>query len=103
MNKSMSSIEVGERLRLAREGVGLSQAKAAESLGAARTTLVAIEQGQRKIKITELQQLARAYKTTVNSILRAEAIQVDLVPRFRKLVGASDDAAEKAVRLLTDL
>ena len=76
--------ELGERLRIARESVKLTQAGAAAGIKVARTTLVAMEQGQRRIRIDELQQLAKLYKTSVNAILRHEAIFTDLAPKFRK-------------------
>ena len=73
------------------------------TLRVARTTLVAMEQGRRRVRIDELQQLARLYGTSVNAVLRREAVHVDFVPRFRKLVTANDESAERAARLLTDL
>jgi Zn-dependent peptidase ImmA (M78 family)/DNA-binding XRE family transcriptional regulator len=99
----MSPIEIGERLRIAREGTGRKQADAAAALDIARTTLVAIEQGQRRVRIGELQQLAKLYGTSVNTLLRKEAIQVDLTPQFRKLNVRLDDAVERAAQLLSDL
>ena len=90
-------------MRLAREGAGINQAAAATALDIARTTLVAIEQGKRRAKMPELQRLAHLYDTSVNAMLRQESIHVDLVPRFRKLVGASDNAADAAVTLMADL
>jgi Zn-dependent peptidase ImmA (M78 family)/DNA-binding XRE family transcriptional regulator len=95
--------DLGERLRIARESAGVTQADAALAIEVARTTLIAIEQGQRRIRMNELQQLARRYSTSVNALLRQEAIQVDLAPRFRKLFGTSDTAADSAAKLLADL
>jgi Zn-dependent peptidase ImmA (M78 family)/DNA-binding XRE family transcriptional regulator len=95
--------QIGERLRMAREAAGVTQATAASAIDAARTTIVAIEQGQRRVKIDELQKLARLYTTSVNALLRREAVHVDLVPRFRKLVGDADDAIATATQLITDL
>jgi Zn-dependent peptidase ImmA (M78 family)/DNA-binding XRE family transcriptional regulator len=95
--------EVGERLRVARDTAGFSQAIAAEKVNIARTTLVAIEKGDRRIRMGELRQLAQLYGTSVNAILRQEAIQVDLAPRFRKLASSSDSATDGAVTLLADL
>ena len=68
-----------------------------------RTTLVAIEQGQRRVRIEELQLLARNYKTSANALLRSEAVHVDLVPRFRKVMDTSDDTIDSVVALLADL
>jgi Zn-dependent peptidase ImmA (M78 family)/transcriptional regulator with XRE-family HTH domain len=99
----LSDTEIGERLRIARESAKLTQAAAAEGIGVARTTLVAIEKGQRRMRIDELQKLATAYGTSANAILRQEAVHLDMVPRFRKLQQSSGDAIEHAARLLNDL
>jgi Zn-dependent peptidase ImmA (M78 family)/DNA-binding XRE family transcriptional regulator len=95
--------DVGERLRIAREAFKITQADAAAAIEVARTTLVAIEQGQRKIRIQELQKLAQLYRTSVNALLRHEAVHVDLEPRFRKLPESGDSATEAAVQLMSDL
>ncbi len=102
-SERLTDTEIGERLRLARETANLTQADAAGLIGAARTTVVAIEQGKRRVQMDELQKLATAYRTSANAILRREAVYLDLVPRFRKLPGSGDDAVEQASRLLNDL
>ena len=102
-SEKMSDVDIGERLRIARELAKVTQASAAQSIGVARTTIIAIEQGQRRVKIDELQKLASMYCTSANAILRSEAVHLDLVPRFRKLPQSADDATEHAVRLLNDL
>jgi Zn-dependent peptidase ImmA (M78 family)/DNA-binding XRE family transcriptional regulator len=100
---NLQSAELGERLRMAREAVKLTQASAAAAIDMSRTTLVAIEKGQRRVRITELQQLAKLYGTTVNVILRQEAVQLNLLPKFRKLTGDTDPAVENAAKLLSNL
>ena len=95
--------EVGKRLQVARDAARIKQADAAAAINIARTTLVAIEQGQRRVKIGELQQLTRLYGTTVNALLRQESIHVDLEPRFRKLSDSNDAATETAVQLMANL
>jgi Zn-dependent peptidase ImmA (M78 family) len=102
-SERLTDHEIGERLRLAREGVKFTQAQAAEVIGAARTTIVAIEQGKRRIQMDELQKLATSYQTSANAILRREAVHLDMVPRFRKLDDSKDDDVERATRLLNDL
>lgn len=108
---TMSPADVGERLRIARDNANITQKDAADTINIARTTLVAIEKGQRRIRIDELQQLAKLYGTSVNALLRREAVHVDLVPRFRKpfvpsfqkppdgLDAAADGAADIMSRL----
>jgi Zn-dependent peptidase ImmA (M78 family) len=99
----LSDKEIGERLRLAREAAKLKQLEVAQAIEIARTTLVAIEQGQRRIKTDELQKLAALYGVSANSILRQESVHLDMVPRFRKLPQSGDSAIEDAARLLNDL
>jgi Zn-dependent peptidase ImmA (M78 family)/DNA-binding XRE family transcriptional regulator len=101
--EQLNPIELGERLRIAREAIDINQATAAAAIDVARTTIVAIEQGQRRVRMPELQRLAKLYGTSVNALLRQEAIQVDLAPRFRKLAGTGDDAVDAAAKLLADL
>src|SRR3979490_309459 len=96
----LSDIEIGERLRLAREIAKLTQEEAGAIIGAARTTIVAIEQGKRRVRIDELQKLSAAYGISANGILRREAIHLDMVPRFRKLPNSGEEAIESATRLL---
>jgi Zn-dependent peptidase ImmA (M78 family) len=101
--EGLAPSQMGERLRIAREAAGVTQATAASAIEVARTTIVAMEQGQRRIKIDELQKLAHLYGTSVNALLRREAVHVELVPRFRKLLGDGDDAIASATQLLADL
>ena len=96
-------VDVGARLRGAREAAGLTQTDVATDLRVARTTLVAMEQGRRRVRTDELQHLARLYGTSVNALLRREAVHVDLVHRFRKLWTASDESIERAACLMNDL
>ncbi len=79
-SERLTDTEIGERLRLAREAAKLTQAGAAGLIGAARTTVVAIEQGKRRVQMDELQKLAAAYRTSANAILRREAVHLDMVP-----------------------
>jgi Zn-dependent peptidase ImmA (M78 family) len=102
MTESLSPHEVGERLRIAREAVKVTQASAAAALDVARTTIVAIEQGQRHARLHELQRLSSLYGVSVNALLRREAVQVDLKPRFRR-TGEQDDGVQSAITLLTTL
>ncbi len=99
----MPPTEVGERLREARDRVKLKQAEAAEAVGLSRTTLVAIELGQRRVRIDELRKLANLYRMSINEMMRQEAIRADFTPKFRKLFQQEDDAVELAVKQLEDL
>lgn len=96
-------VEAGDRLRLARESADITQEVAAKAIGVARTTIVAIEKGERRVRMSELQQLAKLYRTSVNALLRREAVHVDLAPRFRKMDGNHNGATDAAAELLANL
>jgi Zn-dependent peptidase ImmA (M78 family)/DNA-binding XRE family transcriptional regulator len=100
--EQIDPVETGARLRIAREERQLTQAEAAAALKLARTTLVAIEQGQRRVRIDELQEFSKLYNTSVNALLRREAVHVDLAPKFRKLTSGSDSVRD-ATQVLADL
>ena len=94
--------DLGKRLRLARERAGLTQAQTADAIGAARTTLVAIEGGKRPVRMDELRRLAESYGESVNALTRPESAQVDLMPRFRRAVG-ENPAVREAGEVLSNL
>ncbi|MDO9001885.1 MAG: XRE family transcriptional regulator [Aquabacterium sp.] len=102
-NYELSQLELGERLRSARETANQTQDVAAKAAGLSRTTLVAIEKGQRAAKLMELQDLCRSYSVSVNSILRRESVHVDLVPRFRTLAETGEPCIDSAAKMLNDL
>lgn len=99
----ISDTELGERLRVARESAKVTQADAASVIGVARTTIIAIEQGQRRIRIDELQKLARRYGSNANALLRQEAVHLDLVPQFRRRFDTHGAEVERATQLLSNL
>lgn len=101
--EDVNVVDVGRRLRIARDAAGMTQARAAANIKVARTTLVAIEKGQRTVRVAELLPLAKLYGTSVNALLRRESVYIDLVPRFRKLRGCKDTASVEAAQLLADL
>lgn len=94
--------KLGERLRVARAARGLTQNDAANALSLARTTMVAIERGERQVRPEELIALSKLYGVSAHALLRDNAIHVDLVGQFRR--SASPTAAEhdgaEAVNLL---
>lgn len=101
--KKLNNTEIGRRLRVARESMNLTQANVAREINMARTTLISIEQGQRRIRINELQKLAALYKISANAILRDEVVCPDLVPRFRRLGQSTDTTVEEAIQILNVL
>lgn len=56
------------QLRRLRRALGLKQEDVARHMGVARTTIVGIEQGVRKIRVSELQRFAALYGVTVEEL-----------------------------------
>ena len=95
MTTSTISAEImGERLRAARSAANLTQEAAAASLGMARTTLVAIEKGQRPARPDELLAFSNLYGVSAGKLMSPDAIHVDIVAKFRRAEGRE---ASKAV------
>ncbi|MFN8475029.1 MAG: XRE family transcriptional regulator [Anaerolineae bacterium] len=73
---------LGRRLQQARQARGLTQQAAADHLGVARTTVTAIEKGERGIRPSELVRLAELYGRAVGEFTRqgepSEAFAVQL-------------------------
>jgi Zn-dependent peptidase ImmA (M78 family)/DNA-binding XRE family transcriptional regulator len=67
----MDPKRLGDLLQQARKKRGMTQADAAKVIDAARTTLVAIEKGERRLKPNELIKLARAYGRSISDFVRS--------------------------------
>lgn len=88
----ISSQQLGERLADARKRAKRNQADVADAIGVARTTLVAIEKGERRPNNAELIRLAEVLKTSVHDLLRATLVHTELSPRFRVAFGVDKKA-----------
>jgi len=89
----ISSQQLGERLADARKRARLTQAQVAERLSVARTTLVAIEKGERRPSNSELLALSEILSVSVNDLLREGYVRAEVSPRFRML-GADKGSPE---------
>lgn len=102
--ENMDPVELGKRLSKARNEAGFTQEKVATELGMARTTLVAIENGQRKIKPEELLELSSLFKVSANRLLRTKSLNIDLVAKFRQTVSKTANSTNlEAIKLLNKL
>ena len=68
---------VGDRLREARETLGLTQADVAGALGIPRTSVIAMEAGRRKVSGLELRRLARVYRRSIEWLLGEDTPAID--------------------------
>lgn len=65
-------LELAQRLREAREYVGLSQDEVAVALGLSRPAITNMESGTRKVEAIELERLSALYGRSVESLLSGE-------------------------------
>jgi Zn-dependent peptidase ImmA (M78 family)/DNA-binding XRE family transcriptional regulator len=84
---------LGRRLQAARQEKGATQADAAAALGMARTTLVAIEKGDRRVRPNELVALAQFYGRQVNELLRSTPPNEALSAQFRLALTAAPESS----------
>lgn len=93
---------VGRRLQEARKARGRTQQEAADQLGGARTTVVAIEKGERPIRPAELVRLAAHYGRTVGEFLReGQPVEAFAVQLRASLAPGPDSATEQQLAACT--
>jgi len=81
--------ELGRRIQQARKSRGVTQQQAAEYLGVARTTITAIEKGERRIQAEELTRLAAFLGTPISYFLRSASTGVDFSVQLRAVFAPS--------------
>jgi len=94
---------LGARLQEARKARRLTQQQAADSLGIARTTLVAIEKGERRVQDGELVRMAGLYGRQVNELLRRQLVTESFAVQFRAARSSSAAADDEQERQVAEL
>lgn len=74
---------LGARLQDARKVAGLTQHVVADHMEMARTTIVAIEKGERRVTVPELLAFAKLYSRHVSEFVSRRAVTESFVPQFR--------------------
>ncbi len=82
----ISSQQLGERIADARKRAKLTQAQLGGRLGVARTTVVAMEKGERRPSNAELVKCAETVGVTLHDLLREGLVRGEVSPRFRASV-----------------
>jgi Zn-dependent peptidase ImmA (M78 family)/DNA-binding XRE family transcriptional regulator len=80
---NMEPRALGARIREARESRGLTQQQLSDRMGVARTTIVAIEKGERRLKPKELVELAGTLGRSVSELLQRSAPVDSFVVQLR--------------------
>ncbi|MGH2560419.1 MAG: ImmA/IrrE family metallo-endopeptidase [Thermomicrobiales bacterium] len=73
--ESIDPAVIGGKLAVARKARGLTQQDAATELGVARTTIVAMEKGERRPRAAELVRLAKLYGRQVGDLVRPSPVR----------------------------
>jgi len=98
---SLDPIALGARLQDARKVRRLTQQEVADALGVARTTIVAVEKGERRIGPAELIKLAAILDRDVHDLLRQRPITEGFLAQFRALAARDEpEAAEREAHVL---
>lgn len=95
--------ELGKELQQARSSRGLTQEDAARIIEVARTTVTAIEKGERRIKAGELIKLAHAYGRQVSDFVRPRPKIEPFPVQFRSSVFRSVEDEQKIAPYVTKL
>ena len=96
---AIDQIELGRRIRQARESCGMTQDEVAEKLGVSRPVVVQIEQGKRPVSGLELQTLAYLFARDIRDLLADEFAEDDVVHAlFRSHGDVGEDGVKEALR-----
>ena len=99
----LNSSELGKELADARKAKGLTQSDVANLLSIARTTIVAIEKGERKLKPSELAHFAEIYGRSVKEFLRKDISFEPQTLQLRSHLFHSEIHKEEVDSLLIEL
>ncbi len=88
---------LGLRLQDARRARGLTQQQVADSMGMARTTVTALEKGDRRIRPDELISLAQLYSRSVGHFVGLRETVSDFSVQFRTALNDTSGAETRQV------
>ena len=88
---TLDLVQLWQRLQQARKRQGLTQETAAKLINVARTTLTAIENGERRIKASELLKLADAYQREISDFVRGKPEIGEFQVQFRSALAKTPE------------
>ncbi len=80
---------IGRRIQEARKARGLTQQEVAEALSVARTTVTALEKGERRVRPDEIISMAGLFGRTVNDLVGSREPLSDFAVQFRTAIGSA--------------
>ena len=94
---------LGQRLQEARRAIGLTQEAVAAQMDMARTTVVAIEKGERRVTPEELIRFAKAYGRQVSDFVGRTTVTQGFVGQFRSAERREIETHSKYEQVAIDL
>ena len=85
---SIDSRLLGRRIQGARKARGLTQQEVADALSVARTTVTALEKGERRVRPDEIISMAGLFGRTVSDLVGSREPISDFAVQFRTAIGA---------------
>ncbi|MCY3849435.1 MAG: helix-turn-helix transcriptional regulator [Acidimicrobiaceae bacterium] len=82
------AMTLAQRLREAREHIGLRQEDIAMALDISRASVTAVESGKRDVTPAELRRLSRIYRRPVSWLLGDESAEADMDPPLHRATTA---------------
>ena len=97
--EASEEMALAQRLREAREYIGLLQEDVATALDIPRASVSALEAGKRRVSSLELRRLGRLYRRPVAWLLGEEGAELDMdAPLYRATAALSDQDKEQVLR-----
>lgn len=93
---------LGQRLQESRKARGMTQQDVANELGMARTTVTALEKGERRIQPNEIIELAKLYGREVSDLVSGRKILGNFAVQFRASVLKMADYKTELERAIGD-
>lgn len=90
------------RLKAYRKALGLSQEYVAKQIGVPRTTITAIESGERKVLANEIDLFSNIYGVTIERILHGEEKQKSDIKMFARAFSGLSENDKKEIMNLID-
>jgi len=95
----IDQLELGRRIREAREACAMTQEEVADKLGVSRPVIVLVEQGKRPVSGLELHTLAYLFARDIREFLADEFAEDDIVQAlFRSHEDVGEDGVRQALR-----
>jgi transcriptional regulator with XRE-family HTH domain len=101
-NEKKKYMEIGDRIKTARDKEGLTQGELAKALGYSSPTFISlIEAGERKVRVDDLEKIARILHREVQYFINGQTSVSP--PNFRMALRADKDLDEDDVRRVESL